>query len=478
MKSGGQWFQCDDARVSPVAAAKVLSAGAYLLFYERQAPRRIVPGALSKAAAATAGPDAAVAAAEAAAAAGERVASPRASSLLRVETAPAALPHLGAEQEMPGLAAAASSAGLSSSSSREQLLLDQAEAQQQAAGALAAGTPQPLHASASEADLPAQRGSGGGVLGSPQEQQEEQEAAAVAARAEVEALLRQHAAQQAGSPRSPASSSDGSSSSGVAPRGNRFDLLCSEEDGSEADSSSGGSSGGDDSDADELHGKSSGSSSTRSSTWCQAGSSRASRSSDWELLEQLPDAAGDSAAAADKPAEEEAGHGSPATLDVPAEAVEQVAEDQAACGSSSSQGPVAPPAPAPAEQAEPDAQQEPRAPGLAQQQQDEQALVSADASADSPAAAAPCCPDHRASLTTVGGCRVLRVSVELPGVQHEEQVDWRLVEAPHADSSACQQMLLRAERWRLALPLPVAVAPGTAVVKRKGHKWTVTMPVL
>ena len=45
VRSGDSWFQCDDSSVAPVAAAKVLSAGAYLLFYERQEPRQIVAAA-------------------------------------------------------------------------------------------------------------------------------------------------------------------------------------------------------------------------------------------------------------------------------------------------------------------------------------------------------------------------------------------------------------------------------------------------
>lgn len=41
VRCGDAWFLCDDASVSQVTPAKVLAAGAYLLFYQRQAPRRV-----------------------------------------------------------------------------------------------------------------------------------------------------------------------------------------------------------------------------------------------------------------------------------------------------------------------------------------------------------------------------------------------------------------------------------------------------
>ena len=45
VRCGDSWFQCDDSSVAPVAAAKVLSAGAYLLFDKRQERRQIVAAA-------------------------------------------------------------------------------------------------------------------------------------------------------------------------------------------------------------------------------------------------------------------------------------------------------------------------------------------------------------------------------------------------------------------------------------------------
>ena len=466
VKANGSWFQCDDSTVTRVAAAKALSAGAYLLFYEREAPRRIVaageaavavpakaaaaaaegaevaaPAAEARAEAAAA---AAVGAAEAASSAAK--AATQASGMLRVETAPASLPHLGAE---------GSGASLSAASSQELLLPREVQEarQHRAAQAIEAGTPEALHASVSESDLPAARlrssgsvaaaASGGGpgvpstiaeeaAGGSPSthaERQQELEAAAAEARAEVEALLQQQASA------SPTSSSSSDGSTPFRPTYNRFNLLGPED-------SSGDRSSGSSSDADESNGEAEGSGSATGE----------------------PQAAA-AAAPAEEPAEEaapevQAGRSAAAEADVSLEQqpLQASRREQAAAASA-------------AEPAEPRAGGAQRPPPPQQQP--------ASGSSTAAGGAAPCTPAHRASDTSgAGGKRVLRLSVDLPGVQGMEHVDWRLQASGSCGTSACQQLLLRAEQWRLALPLPVAVEGGGGAAKWAPQKLTVTWPVL
>ncbi|PRW56940.1 meiotic recombination DMC1-like protein [Chlorella sorokiniana] len=385
VKNGEGWFQCDDSSVTPVAAAKALSAGAYLLFYEREAPRRI----LTADEASTAVPAKAAAAAELAAAAAEKgaaagsaastadeqadgaeEAASRQGGMLRVETAPASLPHLGA---------VASSASLSAASSQELPVIQEAQEARQycAARAIEAGTPEPLHASVSESDLLAAQlrsscacvassmtAASAAALGVPstiaeeaaeeggspsarlEQQQRELAAAADEARLEVEALRQQRAGPRgacSGSS-SPTSSSSDDSSGGRAefrPTANPFNLLGPGESGEGSDGSS--------------------------------------SSSD--------DSANESGAA-----------------------------ETAA------------------------------------------AAAAAESAAD--------------------GKRVLCLSVDLPGVESLEHVDWRLqAGGGRMVGSACQQLLLRAAQWQLTLPLPVRVEGGSAAAEWARQKLTVTWPL-
>lgn len=86
-------------------------------------------------------------------------------------------------------------------------------------------------------------------------------------------------------------------------------------------------------------------------------------------------------------------------------------------------------------------------------------------------------PPYCASVTSgAGGQRVLRLSVDLPGVQEEALVNWRLVDA--GGGTAYQRLLLQAEQWRLPLPLPVAVSAGEGAAEWRRQKFTITWPVL
>jgi hypothetical protein len=90
---------------------------------------------------------------------------------------------------------------------------------------------------------------------------------------------------------------------------------------------------------------------------------------------------------------------------------------------------------------------------------------------------APCTPKHRASIGEMAGQAVLRLSVDLPGVQHEEHVQWRM--APPGSSNTSQQLQLQANRFLLQLPLPVPVADGQAASEwvAAGERLTITVPL-
>lgn len=569
VKNGGTWFQCDDSTVTPVAAAKALSAGAYMLFYEREAPRRIltadeaaaaVPAKAAVAAdsAASAAEDgaavesaasAASAAADAAGSGEEAGSSEEAVSqqggMLRVETAPASLPHLGA---VP------SSSSLSAASSQELPVLREGQEarQHRAARAIEAGTPEPLHASVSESDLQAAQLRSGGLAGaacvtaasaaslgvpsaiaeeaaeeggSPstrlEQQQRELAAAAAEARSEVEALLQQRAspsgASSGGSSPRGGSSSGGRSSEDFRPTANPYNLLGPEDSGEDSDSggsrsSSSGSSGDD---------SGSGAAEAAAGAGAEvAGLSSTSGGEEDQLLSAAakpasepadePAAVPDASAAAEdsaskQTAEPPAAEQQASTQDGAAAedgAGKQAAEQQAAEQQASTQDGTA--AQAPAEEQPGPAGSRSSAPTAGDGQQGAAAgepaaaqACAGDAAPDerpqpaakeqpsastTPVAAAVdgCTPAHRASLkSSADGKRVLRLSVDLPGVESMEHVDWQLqARGSRAGSSACQQLLLRAAQWRLALPLPVPVEGGSAAAKWARQKLTVTWPVV
>ena len=555
VKNGDNWFQCDDSTVTPVAAAKALSAGAYLLFYEREAPRRIltadeaalvVPAkaaAAAESAAAAAEEGAAESAASAAAqpAGGSEEAASRQAGMLRVETAPASLPHLGA---VP------SSASLSATSSQELPVLREApEAQQhRAARAIEAGTSEALHASVSETDLVAAQlrsggsGGSGGItpvmaasvanLGVPssiaedaaeevsspcsrlEQQQQELAAAADEARSEVDALRQQQAAPSA------ASSGDGggsssSSSSGedFRPSANPFNLLGPEESEGSDGSSSSSDDGSSESDAAEAEEEAAatGTSSTGGdeqeqllaaaaavSTAPAAGSQPgaaepldAAAAVEAEGGEQaIEDSTGQKAstqdrtaavAAAVKQAAEQAAAEQQASTQHSA-AVESPAEEQPGpAGSSGSSAPTDGDSPQGAAASEPVASRSGAADAAQAEQPQPAAQQQPSTSTTAVAAAAEACtPAHRASLKSAAdGKRVLRLSVDLPGVESIEHVDWRLqASGSRTGSSVCQQLLLRAAHFSLALPLPVPVQGGAAEANWARQKLTVTWPVV
>jgi hypothetical protein len=84
-------------------------------------------------------------------------------------------------------------------------------------------------------------------------------------------------------------------------------------------------------------------------------------------------------------------------------------------------------------------------------------------------------PKYRASVS--GGERVLRLSVDLPGVQDEGQLDWQLAAA---GGGRPQQLQLQAGQHALQLPLPVPVAAAHCATTWAASKQrlTVTWPLL
>jgi hypothetical protein len=88
-------------------------------------------------------------------------------------------------------------------------------------------------------------------------------------------------------------------------------------------------------------------------------------------------------------------------------------------------------------------------------------------------------PKYRAIVSggESGGERVLRMSVDLPGVQDEGQLDWQLAAA---GGGRPQQLQLQAGQYALQLPLPVpvAAAPCATTWAASKQRLTVTWPLL
>lgn len=461
VKCGDSWFLCDDSTVTPVAAAKALAAGAYLLFYERQAPRKIVPklaaAAGENAQAAEAG---AVATDAATAAAGEQQAAEggpvgavagqqgqlqaqqevqaqhakqqqeqhQPEGMLRVETAPASLPHM----RSPGAADASasparadagdcsSSAALSAASSQAQLL---AEVEQ---GGIELGLRDGrLHASASDSDVAVsrQRAAAAMVQHARQEleQQQQQQGHGTAAEPPPQ---QQTAPQQAADQYSSGGDSDASDISSApefGPSMNPYNLL-----GSASSSGSEASSG----DGEEL------------------GSSR-----------------GRGSGGSDEQMGTEEARAVVAPQD-PASSVSRAGQGQQHL------------------QAAVGAEQQPSAAGRVGLKTAEPVSPSAAAAARSsrPAAQATrCTPAHEAAIEKLpsNGKRVLHVAVALPGVEGDAAVDWQ-VHASRAGTRQRQTLLLHARQYELALPLPVPVAgaAGKAAWAADDECLTLTWPVL
>ncbi|KAL4424898.1 hypothetical protein ABPG77_002121 [Micractinium sp. CCAP 211/92] len=459
VKCGDSWFLCDDSTVTPVAAAKALAAGAYLLFYERQAPRRIVPklaaapsenGQAVEAGAVSTDAAAAAATGEQQAAEGEGLAGSVAGQqgqlqvqqeaqaqhgkqqqqqeqqqpegMLRVETAPASLPHM----QSPGAADASaspasadagdrtSSAALSAAPSQAQLLAEVED------GGIELGLRDGrLHASASDSDVAVSRQRAAAAMVQHarrelEQQQQQGHGAAAEPPSQQQAALQQAADQCSTGGDSDAS--DTSSASEFGPSVNPYNLLGSSGSGSEASSSNG----------EEL-----------------------SRSR-----------AGDSG-----------------TSSEPMGSQEMALQDFASMCSHAGQGQQHLAAAVSAEQQPSAAGRD----GLKAAEPDSPSAAASTRSSAPAAQAARCTPAHEAAVSKLpsSGKRVLRVAVALPGVDGEAAVDW-LVHASRSGTRQRQTLLLHARQYELALPMPVPVAgaAGKAAWAAADECLTLTWPVL
>ena len=539
VRCGSQWFLCDDSFVTPVAAARVLSQAAYLLFYEREAPRQL-------AVAADGAPAAAAAAADSAAAEGAPVdsaarAAAGAGGMPRVETAPAALLHL----RTPGAAAtsASSVSELSAASSGDQALA--AEPQQE--GGVEVGTQESLHGSASDSDLSAARDRSAAATAAQQQQQQQQQqqatqqasaeakeaareqqadaassaqarrlqehvAAAEAARAQMQALFAEQAGRSMG-PASEAGESDGTpssqqfSGSHFGPTRNPFGLLGGEDEEVEEEEEGDGGGGGGNSDAEGGI--------TSGDTEAQGAASTADADSRQVEQRRL---VSPHQAQRQQQQQQASGGGSARQLAQAAAVPMAVAGGTPACAAKASLPcPAAQDQQGAAVQRLPQAEEQPQA--VLEPQAEEQPQAAAQArdaapaglalaelgleerpvqggSADGSGARSPCSasgsssldsgsegggpqrctPKHRASVREerASGRRVLRLSVDLPGVG-EHEVEWHV--APRAGR---QLLVLRAAQFALELPLPVPVAPLAAEAEwaARRQKLTVTLPLI
>lgn len=456
-----------------MAASKALAAGAYLLFYERQVPRSIVPKPAAAAGedAAAAGPTpaaepaavaaagrqqaaAAEGAAEAAAGQEEQVQEAQAQAqrpeqheqqhepMLRVVTAPGSLPHMrspcsaAASTDSAGAADHAGSAASAVASDHEQLLVEgEVEGIERV---LPDGR---LHASASVGDIDTSRHATALAMvhqAQQELQQQQRQVQGVAAEPPQQQLGAQQDAEQRGGD---ADSTCSDAPSELEPSSNPYNLLelaglcCSVASRSGTDASG--------SDNEELSSRSSG-----------------SRSGGGDGPVGFVEVRGPLVP------QETASEGSQATQQVqqllPIMVAEQhpltgVHDTPAAAGAAHADHSAAAPAPS--------------SPAALQ-------AAHASSSATTPARHVPA---HEAAIETPldRGKRVLRVAVALPGTEGKAAVDWK-VQARRSGTALHQTLVLRAAQYELDLPLPVPVEgeAGKAAWAAADEQLTLTWPAL